>query len=1150
MKPSRSKDEHWQFVLDKLADRMIKARQLREKKARAGVVVVLGAGCSMQYGLPSFVDLLGYALEDMKGSENLPDPPGSEWRLESLRDRLDPDWRVAKPRELRRLLDRYLRRIPGKYCTAYLHLARLARRGYIQAVVNMNFDLLFEEAFESVAGKRPPISQTFHRKGSSEEFLVYKPHGSLRDGDGVPILDIASSELFDEQDETQAAHELFRGNDVVLLGYSGADSKIASALNPEKLPTGTQEVPPENYNQLFVFNLDHPDPRLLRIIVNRRSTELTVTDYAATFENVMEQLSEELAARERSSSGAPETGSPEASSEASSSRDFVLRSAHFSAAEAQALDECRKLANVLRSTMAVAESGHNSLEKHAETIFGLCLELAGNAGLGLTAPEKYLLYCAAYLHDLGYFWAHSGSKSDKKTGWSLLTSHGRHTAELLQKHLPEAMRPRPGTRQGLLPRTSRTASADETYPGEAVARLLIEICRDHSLDPEDRRNGSKPQQQILVGGFPIPIRMGIVQALFDAAEELSEGHPFYPSPYPLDSFPAAREDDHPEPATEQAIEDPILDLYLRRKQREIQFEYDRGRVTAWVRCGGQDRARPGESPPEGSPTAAGALLAALARDAVQDLGSVSAAPSDRGWGLVFCSVPAIPADETDLPALIKAALDERLTERVESLAKLAEERPEFQVGLVPSVLDMVAVYTDPAYVTVKSSDGKEKRLCTFDDSRGVETALAIVAEHPSPGPKPLLQRYFEIRYGGGASRGDAAETMETVFCNTFARIYYPVWRFCADNWLQGTDAVVMARASLDLGSSRYRDEVTRGLADLVEDKITFKSSTEVPDYWRAYGPKSRWDGEPAWAFGHDGCTVCTSRLLYILATARRLLPTDDLRKPFRHHDGHTLDGTVERLLRYLLSRGEDDPCWWGIEEQQRAAERDGHGDKALCSADYDAWAVRALAHVLTVDQEIREKSGNPWLGGKECGIGRSEVVQLLETRWRKLAESPAEAVQTKKTRGISLLSDRAEEPHSYILGHIGITYLTLRHLSAELRQAISLEESSWEEPVAHLREAREIFRNRRPSQLSRFYAWPAEVFLSTFETTESKRHQAEQALVGLLHDCLTSRIWIRSGEGKGSWGYNIENTQRIVSSLTTFWRAAFEDPDRFAPLIA
>ncbi|HEY2736797.1 MAG TPA: hypothetical protein VGK45_00240, partial [Thermoanaerobaculia bacterium] len=72
------------------------------------LVVLLGAGCSRQYGLPSFLDLLTYLWEDFHGT-----PPPSEWPLEILRNVLDGYWRPLGPADRKSILEFYLKGAHG-----------------------------------------------------------------------------------------------------------------------------------------------------------------------------------------------------------------------------------------------------------------------------------------------------------------------------------------------------------------------------------------------------------------------------------------------------------------------------------------------------------------------------------------------------------------------------------------------------------------------------------------------------------------------------------------------------------------------------------------------------------------------------------------------------------------------------------------------------------------------------------------------------------------------------------------------------------------------------------------------------------------------------------------------------------------------------
>ncbi len=1177
----------------RLLDAAGRLREVLVDLPRPGVVFVVGAGCSMQYGLPSFLNLLRFSYEDLNPynkerevTEALSGSASQSQPLTSLRDRLDSHWRASKPAELRKLLTRYLRWIDGKWCTAYRQLADMARQGYIRAIVNMNFDILLEEAFD----ERPKVQRSFKLASGSLGPVVIKPHGSLKELDGIPILDLARSDLFDNQSETDAANSLFRQNDVVLLGYSGSDAKIAAALSPEEVPTDGKEIEAVHYNQIFVFNIARPDPRLLKIIVDRQSTDLIVIGREAAFENVMAELRSALNVQRNTpkvvwQNVVAASICNEDKQDNRLNREIYALSEHFTAAESRGLEGCRKLAITVRTQLNVAEVGDISIEQHAVELFQLCLDLAYWTGNGLTTPEKYLLHCAAYLHDLGYFWAHSSSRKNQKYGWELLTTHGEDSETLLLK-LP------PGKLDSIVPESYRYEEHDRqrTFKREFVDGLIL-LCKLHSLCPHRSERLEEQSFEVPIGEFRIPVRLDLVGALFSTAEELSQGHPFFPSPYSLEGSVVPRHDDDPrerpgedpcehlredprEHAGERDLEDPVLDLYLRQKNKEIEFKFQREAVVACLttkEAVADSSASSGPALPP--PTDSAILLAVMAADAVKDLDR--AARKRGGRGIHLLCAPELPDSKgkeddatllLDMGPLLQNALIEQFQRRLDELLQAAERQSSFSIGLVASAVDLIALYTDPIYVQTPGGG----QLCTLENHAKIRNALELMQrpEYRRRHPR-LLHRFMLIcneMPEAEKERTKDFQIMKAHFRRSFDRIYRPAWRFCADKWLNGVDALVMARASLDFGSSRFRNEVVNGLQDLLDDKLTCKlhaelrkPSAELPEGWYWDGDPERWhtDEMEQWGYGHDGCTICTSRLLYVFSVARRLLPSNTLRKRFRDRNGNSLESAVRFLLQYMIRKSSNDPSWWGIEEQQRLAEKKNEAEKALHSADYVAWAVRATVQALLVDAEVREATGKGWLD-EECSVPLDEVHRLFEKLWTLLCSIEG---------GERLLSDRAEEPHSYIVGHVAISCLDILELWDEIRpkKGNPAWEGLWtlldehagnfsKDPARRLKssikEALTLLKSRHIAQLSEFFAWPAYVFLASAATIDgddtptTERAGADdhwdQKLVALLEDCLQSRVWIETGEGRGSWGYNIENTQRIVSSMAICWRYCFK----------
>src|SRR6476660_8975939 len=501
------------YVLALLAHRLAPfsaSGQDDETRRQEGVVFLLGAGCSRQYGLPDFRELLGYLWEDFFDR-----PLDPTWSFETLRDRLDKPWQAQGPESRQKILSSYLKQVDGQSCPGYVRLARLAKDRRIKAVVNMNFDTLCEDAllheFEG-SDRSFKISTTF-RIASERHLMVYKPHGSLgqsvageaisglveaadalirmsQDASGHAhgfretesilsqmrteqarivadrywvaedvleeiklllsaceafkeslhsrqrldtvrqmrqsrerlvrlgshariendlILDIANSDLFSDPEEQMSAQELLTANDVVTIGYSGVDAKIAAALRSFSRGQDPRD------RKLFVVNVTRPDPRIVLVMAERASHDLSIVGEEAAFENFMEHLDREVRAkRERGYGDSP----PE---------DLNL----MTRAEKIALRECLKLALSIRSSINVADRSSVGIEEHGKQVYEICLRLAKSAGLCLTSPEKYLLYCTSFLHDLGYFAAYSVRKVTN--GLALLQRHGKMTAMLLQQ---------------------------------------------------------------------------------------------------------------------------------------------------------------------------------------------------------------------------------------------------------------------------------------------------------------------------------------------------------------------------------------------------------------------------------------------------------------------------------------------------------------------------------------------------------------------------------------------------------------------------------------------------------------------------------------------------------------------------------------------
>lgn len=1306
-------------------------RKLLNRRAGSGgpgVIFLLGAGCSRQYGLPGFQDLLAAIYEDCY--ERLPDPA---WSFEVLRSKLDGHWQTLGLAERKELLGRFLRNICGAQCPGYRRLAKVCgeAKGQVRIIVNMNFDLLLEQALQA---EEIPYTVNTHFPSPPQDgdpLVIVKPHGSIGDlgpwspptgpGGGAAkpaggtrpqepnelILDIASSDLFALAAEQTKAQEFFTENHVVSLGYSGVDAKIASALG--NFP---QELEPRE-RKLFFVNGERADPRLFSVVAKRTSEGLLVTGEEGGFESFLESLHP-----------SPQPPDPGVRPRASLFPEltFMTRS------EREALSRCLRLAQSIRAAINVADRSEKSIEEHGHDLYKLCQQLAAGSCLCLTPPERYVLYAAAFLHDLGYFAAYSDGTAVEQ-GWSLLTGeHGRKTDELVRQRLKDE----PTLARELVPYRE-----DETNRRKILGALLF-ICRAHSaydephvessLAPRESGDWDLPDpradQTIRIAGGDVPLRNNLLQALFATAEELVKSHPFLPS---IDAVVAKDENRY-------AIEDPVLDFYLRQKPDEMTFKVQGRRVLAqshgdspetekllltmaWsvltrynaiaTQAPAMARTCAGPSPspclfplklhlndakePTPDCTEAPEMLLKSAfgeklREALDgvwidfesDMGelvsvvlrelsqletaeggakrrllaarramgtlefpmtwmretggllrrmaeSANGAPSPdlasslkldldvlrRALGRVWSpqdadvSLAGVQAALGDLEtaleeipidglAVVRARLKDlrerflkarnawrrRMVAEFENMLSLVEHVAEtgrgsrlwrrlrwlrgsldaYSASEVASILDVIAIYALP-------EGGREPRVELRDDAIAQSIdRIDVLAGIRQDGLRRdhrlsnhgLLPLYLPLAVARQETPDGTAE-MEGWFCTSFEEIIYPAWRFFARNWHDNIEPVLMARACLDLGSSRFRAEVVSGVRSLLEKKVECSPGKSG-----------------AHAHGHDCCMLCTSRLLYIFSYARRLFPRDELKIFQRATGGRGLAETIGGILRHLCDLPPDSPAWWGIlpkSEQPSQAEpgcETAGGERVIRSADYLSWAARSLSFCFAVAREVRTRTGHDWIEELDPAVSR-ELPRLLRQRWGQVFEATPQ----------DLLSPQSEEPHSFILGHVALAYRELRLLREHYPELglPELESKEVEFQKAFMQAYRKHMSfgpNTGAALLSRLYLWPASILhidllAEELEPRRRSRRAAgkekraarsrgeaalelarnRQEMVDLCCECVASPVWIRrdrldqEGPPKverdaGSWGFNIKNTQTVVTSLATFWRHAFD----------
>ena len=1044
---------------------LVPGKPARKRK----LVIVLGAGCSRQYGLPGFFDLM------LRLARFVHRPVDSSQDLEALRKNLEEPWHGLGRKRQREFLKLNLKGATGETCPGYVQIARLAKRGYIKAFVNMNFDSLLEEALASEGLRdKMRITTSFRFKAGQGNLVVYKPHGTIgefrvADANRVGFtLDIVKSNLFNHPDEQRLARSLLTRHDVLVIGYSGIDVKIAQALQPQD-----QSRSPDY--KLFVVNPSQPDRHLLAVMPERDSYSLLVTGQDAGFENFMSALASRLEEHASFSDGTNSQGET-IPSDAGDTRFLKLtEGCYMTEAEQEAGKHCLDLAMKIRFSLNIAERNKKSIEVHSKETFGRCLALAASAGVCLRSSEVYLLYCVAILHDLGYYRGHSRENISENPGWNLLSSHGRMTSALLI----EKFRDDPGRLKSIIPR-------DYSVEPHVFQRLLCSLCEYHSgID-------NVPDEQAIVISIKdvkVPVRSSLLLALFVLAEDLAESHPFFPSADPIGPNSAE---------SNVAILDPVLDLYLRGKK---EFEIESGIIRDRFQADGFPRRRDW-------------LLAMTARH-VSDFDKE--AKSCGAWGIRLAPEWRGPKlGENKFERVMDDALEEKLREALKVV------RPQ-TAGEATTLLDLVALYclnADKEFDCDLEARPREPRLALEEEpaakeksavSTALERAEQAIRAHPERLPAgSLLQYYYPIRRKTARSNGTETE-MEKVFRVSFEKIIYPAWRFFARNWHDRIESALMALACLEMGSSAFRSETLGGVRHLLgEQKISWNRGGDC-----AFGHH----------FGGQKCTLCTSRLLYIIVSARRLLPDSEREKLRNQDDYRGLDETARGVLRYMLSLKRKDPVWWGVE--------DGRGGVAVHSADYCSWAARSVAWCLAVNRELTETEGRDWLR-VACGLERESVERLFEERCAALFEASDD----------SLLKG-AEEPHSFVFGHIALACLEFERLRVEAPPG-----SLTTRITRMASKLQRLEKDLGPlSVLSKLFIWPVALLLDATDEAGIGKGSAERA-VALCYDCVRSPVWIRGGPEAGSWGFNVKNTQSVVGSLCAFWAYALHPlrRDRFEEL--
>jgi len=796
-------------------------------------VFLLGAGCSKQYGLPSFRDLLLALWEDYLHYS------GDGRSTEELREGLEKLWQTLGPKDRKNILKSYLGGIRGNECPGYLRLAGLAESGKLKVIVNMNFDTLLEDALDHRRVKYR-VSTSF-QEPEGEDLLIYKPHGSIGEVFQEPkrlasgsrtrllndlILDIAKGDLFADPEEQEKAQKLLTGHHVVALGYSGVDAKIDATL------LGFPKADDPRNLKLFIINLESPDPRLVMAQEERGSRGLSILGEEGSFESFMEELEKALEKSpgqrlaEEPTSDAALWGTWEASTRA----------------EKTALGQCIKLAQILGSGLAGQEISDFDLEKHGLQVYFNCRLLARLAGIRLTSPEKHVLQCAALLHDLGQL---STSRVEESGGdnpnLKRLENHGEITALLIERRVPRGS----ALRENLVP-----ASYGEKCRGatvEAILGAILLLCRRHTFGfPALEEEGRA--EEVFVGNWPVPLRKGLLLAMFALAEELVGDQPLLKS---LEAYLDVI----------ALMEDPIPALSWRWRRDRLLISVE-GRALRWKLL---DRAH---LYPNLSGSFIVRILGFLERfnEAVAMAGRES-----RCVGVEPDTGPRVDEDrvQEELKQYLRASAEEALSESAGSVEPGS-------AGELPDLLDLLAIYT------LRAGDGQPWLPIESDAVRAV---LERVCPFEEAVPRNLLLLYFLAR------KREAPSSLEKAFISGFEDIIYPAWRFVARQWRNRTAIIPLATFCLDMGSSRFRAEALEGIPLLLEAHVHRLHDGRV--------------------HAHDECTFCTSRLLTTFSNARLLFSEEALEK-MAPGPGSGLDLTVAGFLQHFLKRDSNSAAWWGF----------------------------------------------------------------------------------------------------------------------------------------------------------------------------------------------------------------------------------------------
>ncbi len=1106
------------FVLGELCRRVEKKWNGTDR----GLVVILGAGASVEYGLPSFHTLLK-ELSDVYDKYHERELDIKEPDVYTLRQRLDKFWLNCGSGELRRLLSRFLKIVDGRNCPGYLYLAQLAKQRKISAIINMNFDLLLLQACWKI-NLSPRISQSFcesdshHQKSrgknSDSVLRIITPNGSLHKRGGTPILDLAASNLFEKQKERNAARELLTRNHVLVIGYSGTDAKICNALSeclPDETetPTGvaresaaaTLDVPKDQEDdqkrtergegkeenvpsdtgdkRLFVINLGGPGAHLKPIQKRRASENLYLRGSEASFSYFMEQfymmatLGKEFWELERA--------------EQENARS--LYSGNCTLSERKALDACRNLALEIRSSLDVADWGARLIETHAEDLSLKVSELARCCAIPLTVAELFLVRSTSFFHDLGFFWARSRERKSEYPGLKVLKVHGEKGAKRLKKII-DAYDPDKG-------RSKKEIIIPAYYSEDSKKRMtewIFDLCEYHSELEVNQQERADKNDEIKIDECTIPVRFNLVCALFTLAEEMIRGEPRTDSErlrvIMVDELIAA-------------IDDPIIDLYWNEEGVKIEYR---------ILGKGILEAKPSE--PRGQSKVVDWLLSRVEKavDNVNLAVSKSYQESRRPevcrgtFRLVLkgpgksdqCSDSSPERNERER---IRYALHERMMKSIKDIGEQRDKSDKRIYDTTATVLDLLSIYILPRPKHLGADEPRaELGAGDFD---GIFARFGISADDPDEASsKSVLCYYFSAlcararKARARKARGMEGENvMDDFFCRMFEERLYPTWRYLANLSNLSIDQIDVFPTLYNLGSSRYRPEFSFALKHLVRDKFESKGR---------------------FLYGHDGCMECTGRLLYALAVARERLCDRDLEVVVPDF-GKCLNGIITFLLK-----GPDERDWFGL---YREHGRDPH--ERIQQLSYFSWGISGMVRALSAERKVRMQTDDcSWIASLTEHTAE-DLEDLTKAKWQDLCNMSGEELRN--------LSYESGGPAQSLMV-LGLCCLDVQKKGREWK--------GWREYLLpdFLEEVTKDRWGPDCSIVDRYRLIPAALAV----WTAKKDDNWVERLVETVVRCNRDPLWIRDGVSYGSWGYSGEVSNDVAASLVAFWRHAFEYKEVFS----